>query len=200
MKARKFRSPIDFLQMVSHSRTLAIFSRPYNRVNRWIVSASDDQTVRVWNWQNRSCLSILTGHNHYVMCAQFHPLDDLIVSASLDQTIRVWDISSLRQRSPAGGGKPVSICTCVGDLIIPYWQNFGPREALNTSLPSLLRRGGRYANQGPHQPSSRKHSSRGERGHLRYRGRCCEVPSRGALARSELGFVSPHIASNRVWC
>mmetsp|Transcript_3181 Transcript_3181/g.14761 ORF Transcript_3181/g.14761 Transcript_3181/m.14761 type:complete len:179 (+) Transcript_3181:780-1316(+) len=37
------------------------------------------------------------------MCAQFHPLDDLIVSASLDQTIRVWDISSLRQRSPAGG-------------------------------------------------------------------------------------------------
>uniref|UniRef100_A0A7S2ZU57 Coatomer subunit alpha n=3 Tax=Rhodosorus marinus TaxID=101924 RepID=A0A7S2ZU57_9RHOD len=75
----------------------------FHHESPWIVSASDDQTVRVWNWQNRSCLSILTGHNHYVMCAQFHPLDDLIVSASLDQTIRVWDISSLRQRSPAGG-------------------------------------------------------------------------------------------------
>ena len=35
--------------------------------------------------------SVLTGHNHYVMCAQFHPSEDLIVSASLDQTVRVWD-------------------------------------------------------------------------------------------------------------
>ena len=37
--------------------------------------------------------SVLTGHNHYVMCAQFHPSEDLVASASLDQTIRIWDIS-----------------------------------------------------------------------------------------------------------
>ena len=37
--------------------------------------------------------SVLTGHNHYVMCAQFHPTEDLVASASLDQTVRVWDIS-----------------------------------------------------------------------------------------------------------
>ena len=37
--------------------------------------------------------SVLTGHNHYVMCAQFHPTEDLIVSASLDQTVRIWDMS-----------------------------------------------------------------------------------------------------------
>lgn len=59
----------------------------------WILSASDDQTIRIWNWQSRACVSVLTGHNHYVMCAQFHPSEDLIVSASLDQTVRVWDIS-----------------------------------------------------------------------------------------------------------
>lgn len=39
----------------------------------WIVSASDDQTIRIWNWQSRTCISVLTGHNHYVMCAAFHP-------------------------------------------------------------------------------------------------------------------------------
>ena len=39
------------------------------------------------------CHSVLTGHSHYVMCAQFHPTEDLLVSASLDQTVRVWDIS-----------------------------------------------------------------------------------------------------------
>lgn len=59
----------------------------------WIVSASDDQTIRIWNWQSRASIWVLTGHNHYVMCAFFHPSEDLLVSASLDQTIRIWDIS-----------------------------------------------------------------------------------------------------------
>lgn len=63
----------------------------------WIVSASDDQTIRIWNWQSRTCICVLTGHNHYVMCATFHPSEDLLVSASLDATVRVWDISGKKQ-------------------------------------------------------------------------------------------------------
>ena len=67
------------------------------------MSASDDQTVRLWNWQSRTCLAVLTGHNHYVMCAGFHPKDDLVVSASLDQTVRVWDVSALRAKTANPG-------------------------------------------------------------------------------------------------
>ena len=67
----------------------------------WIVSASDDQTIRIWNWQSRNCVAVLTGHNHYVMCASFHVKEDLVVSASLDQTVRVWDISGLRKKTVA---------------------------------------------------------------------------------------------------
>ncbi|TFK73487.1 coatomer subunit alpha-2 [Pluteus cervinus] len=75
----------------------------------WIISASDDQTIRIWNSTSRQCIAILTGHSHYVMSAQFHPKDDLVVSASMDQTVRVWDISGLRkgspnQSGPSGGG------------------------------------------------------------------------------------------------
>lgn len=43
----------------------------------------------------------MTGHNHYTMCAQFHPKEDLVVSASIDQTVRVWDISGLRKKHSA---------------------------------------------------------------------------------------------------
>ena len=50
----------------------------------WIVSASDDQTIRIWNWQSRTCVSVLTGHNHYVMCALFHPKDDLVRRRPID--------------------------------------------------------------------------------------------------------------------
>uniref|UniRef100_A0A671WFX1 COPI coat complex subunit alpha n=1 Tax=Sparus aurata TaxID=8175 RepID=A0A671WFX1_SPAAU len=45
------------------------------------VSGGDDYKIKV-----RTCVCVLTGHNHYVMCAQFHPSEDLVVSASLDQT------------------------------------------------------------------------------------------------------------------
>lgn len=69
----------------------------------WILSASDDQTIRIWNWQSRTCISVLTGHNHYVMCAMFHPSEDQIVSASLDQTVRVWDIAGIANRDGMKG-------------------------------------------------------------------------------------------------
>ncbi|KAL5010139.1 hypothetical protein ScPMuIL_012444 [Solemya velum] len=72
----------------------------------WILSASDDQTIRVWNWQSRTCICVLAGHSHFVMCAMFHPSEDMIVSASLDQTVRIWDISGLRKKfvSPGPSG------------------------------------------------------------------------------------------------
>ena len=70
----------------------------FHNEHPWVVSASDDQTIRIWNWQTRACVSVLTGHNHYVMCAQFHAKEDLVLSASLDQTVRVWDISGLRKK------------------------------------------------------------------------------------------------------
>lgn len=28
--------------------------------------------MRIWNYQSRACVNIITGHGHYVMCAQFH--------------------------------------------------------------------------------------------------------------------------------
>ncbi|MCO5594959.1 hypothetical protein L7F22_048996 [Adiantum nelumboides] len=67
----------------------------------WIVNASDDQIIRIWNWQSRTCISVLTGHNHYFMCASFHVKEDYVVSASLNQTVRVWDIAALRKKTVA---------------------------------------------------------------------------------------------------
>ena len=46
----------------------------------WVVSASDDQTIRIWNWQSRTCISVLTGAlpclpcrpSAYTLCQALH--------------------------------------------------------------------------------------------------------------------------------
>ena len=38
----------------------------FHREAPWILSCSDDQTIRIWNWQSRTMVSVVTGHNHYV--------------------------------------------------------------------------------------------------------------------------------------
>lgn len=57
--------------------------------------------VGCWAVLTSAAVCTMTGHNHYAMCAQFHPKEDLIVSASLDQSVRVWDISGLRKKHSA---------------------------------------------------------------------------------------------------
>ena len=122
----------------------------FHQEHPWIVSASDDQTIRIWNWQSRNCISVLTGHNHYVMCANFHVKEDLVVSASLDQTVRVWDIGSLRKKSVAPGDEMMRIPQQMnndlfggGDAVVKYvleghdrgvnWASFHPTLPLIVS-------------------------------------------------------------------
>jgi coatomer protein complex subunit alpha (xenin) len=92
----------------------------------WLLSCGDDQTIRIWNWQSRACLSILTGHNHYVMCAVFGPFgtpsSDLVASASLDQTIRLWDISGLRRKYSTAPG---TVQHTIGGSAMDHNRNAG---------------------------------------------------------------------------
>lgn len=66
--------------------------------NGFLVSGSDDQTVRVWSFSldpstihKKTSLRTLTGHNHHVTCAVFHPTEELIASSSVDQTLIIWE-------------------------------------------------------------------------------------------------------------
>ena len=56
-----------------------------------IVSASDDQTVRIWNADTGAQIGPpLTGHTNWVSSAAFSPDGHRIVSGSDDHTVRLW--------------------------------------------------------------------------------------------------------------
>ena len=66
----------------------------FSHDGRWIVSASDDRTVRVWDVQTGILLKTLEGHTDSIKSASFSPNDKWIVSASDDKTIRIWDVET----------------------------------------------------------------------------------------------------------
>lgn len=56
----------------------------------YLLSGSDDTTVRIWDYQTRQCLQVLTGHTKNVSHAIFHPFLPLIISAGEDGQLHVW--------------------------------------------------------------------------------------------------------------
>uniref|UniRef100_A0AC35U9X2 F-box domain-containing protein n=1 Tax=Rhabditophanes sp. KR3021 TaxID=114890 RepID=A0AC35U9X2_9BILA len=57
----------------------------------YIVSASGDRTIKVWNPTTCEFIRTLSGHKRGIACLQYR--DTLIVSGSSDNTIRLWEIN-----------------------------------------------------------------------------------------------------------
>jgi len=60
----------------------------------FIISASRDRTIKVWDVSRGFCVKTFTGHSEWVRCIV--PSDDgrLLASGSKDQTARIWDATS----------------------------------------------------------------------------------------------------------
>lgn len=58
-----------------------------------IASASDDQTVKLWDIVTSECIHTFTEHREWVKKVAFNS-QGILASCSLDQTIRLWDIQN----------------------------------------------------------------------------------------------------------
>jgi WD40 repeat protein len=60
-----------------------------------MASASDDRTIRLWQFPTGKSLGILQGHTQAVQAVAFHPQDETcLVSSGRDRTIRLWHLRS----------------------------------------------------------------------------------------------------------
>ncbi|RUT04073.1 hypothetical protein DSM106972_049870 [Dulcicalothrix desertica PCC 7102] len=71
--------------------TNAVRSANFSLDGQHIVTASFDNTARVWDIRGKQ-LAVLNGHTGAVLNASFSPDGQRIVTASKDNTARVWDI------------------------------------------------------------------------------------------------------------
>ncbi|KIJ43762.1 hypothetical protein M422DRAFT_228982 [Sphaerobolus stellatus SS14] len=60
----------------------------------FIVSGSDDGTVRIWNVTTGETLKELKGHEHYVTSVAFSPDGSFIASGLDDGTVRIWNVTT----------------------------------------------------------------------------------------------------------
>jgi coatomer subunit beta' len=62
----------------------------------YLISGSDDQQIRIWDYQTKQCIQTLTGHTNNVSTAVFHPSLPIILTGSEDGTVRVWHAATYR--------------------------------------------------------------------------------------------------------
>jgi division protein 1 len=87
-------SQIRELQAHTDSITALDFDTPFGTM----VTASLDDTVRVWDLNAGRCMGILEGHLSSVRCLQVE--DNIVATGSMDATIRLWDLNNADYTPP----------------------------------------------------------------------------------------------------
>ena len=79
----------SFLNLIGHTDQINHIS--YSSDGRYILSASKDKTIKVWETKYGHCVKTYKGHLGPVNSAFFSPDGTNVISASDDGTIKIWE-------------------------------------------------------------------------------------------------------------
>src|SRR5439155_10062802 len=76
---------------------------------RWVASAGEDSTVKVWDSDTGGLLLNLRGHTGLVSSVAFSPDGRSLISGSHDHTAKVWDVTQLDKPPEMVEGRQTSL-------------------------------------------------------------------------------------------
>jgi hypothetical protein len=62
--------------------------------NKYVISASNDKTIKIWDFDNSEEIRTLYGHEDWVTDLTLTPDGSRILSASRDGTVKTWDLKT----------------------------------------------------------------------------------------------------------
>jgi WD40 repeat protein len=77
------------MTLTGHS--MGVIGCAYSKDGQRIVSASHDNSLKVWDAETGECIRTLEGHSSTVTCCAYSEDNRRIVSSSWDKTLRLWD-------------------------------------------------------------------------------------------------------------
>ncbi|MFT5289895.1 MAG: WD40 repeat protein/predicted Ser/Thr protein kinase [Planctomycetota bacterium] len=108
---RDLDSGTELTTLGGHSNSIEDLE--FSPSSQWLLSASDDHTVKVWSTDSWEQIAALETHGAMDVRACFHPDETRLASVSSDGIVRIWSTETwdeiLAVHLPPASGKSVSI-------------------------------------------------------------------------------------------
>ena len=75
-----------------------------------LASASEDNTVKLWDAATGKEQATLKGHTREVLCVSWSPDGKRLASASLDGTVKLWDAATGKEQATLKGHTSEVLC------------------------------------------------------------------------------------------
>lgn len=89
-------SAAKYLDLEGHER--AILAVKLSKCSNYVLSSSEDRTMRLWDLKKVECIRVFKGHGRVVTDCDFHPMNFVpyskelcLLSCSGDSTLRLWN-------------------------------------------------------------------------------------------------------------